>query len=179
MNWLIITSNIALASVAALLSVLSWKTMKNIRHLNVGKSFWIPAFLSSLFFATASIATIINESVLPLTSIVESSQILQLTAICSLFVGIYSYTRTIKKNLPKEFIVPEANSPQNGKIETYIASPCSSNKKKSTSKNSGTKLYSECKQYLGYLETIPANESPPEECLSCDKILECKHPESI
>lgn len=175
MNWLIIISNITLTSIAASLCVLSWKTMKNIRHLNVGKSFWIPVFVSSLFFAIGSIITIFNELILSLTSIVEIGQITELIAFCSLTVSIYSYSKTIRKNLPEKYIVPEANSTQNGKKEAHIAFTSSFDKTPLVSNNLGIETDSGCHHQLGYLRTIPAHAPLPEECLICDKITECKH----
>ena len=97
MDGLIIVSNIAFALIATLLSVLGWRTLKNIRYLNVGRSFWIPIVVSGLLFATTSIITILNETVLSLTITVEIGQITQLIAFCSLSVGVYSYSRMIKK----------------------------------------------------------------------------------
>ena len=45
-------------------------------------------------------------------------------------------------------------------------------------KDSSSKLQkrtpSECNYQLGYLGTFPADASLPEECLSCNKIMECK-----
>lgn len=174
MNWLITVSNIAFASIAALLCVLSWKTLKNIRYLNVGKSFWIPAFVSGLLFAVGSIISIINELVLSLTAAVEIVQITELIAFCSLSVGIYSYSRMIRKNLPGKFIIPEAKSTQND-IDAYIASARSSEKTATALNNVTVETVSGCNHVLGYLSTFPDNTSLPEECLRCDKIMECKH----
>jgi hypothetical protein len=174
MDWLIIISNIAFALIATLLSVLGWRTLKNIRYLNVGKSFWIPIVASGLLFAITSIITILNETVLSLTITVEIGQITQLIAFCFLSVGIYSYSRMIRKNLPDKYIVPEANSTQYGKMEAYIAPTQSVEKKTKTSKNLGIEISSECNHQLGYLRTFPTNSSLPEECLSCNRIMECK-----
>jgi hypothetical protein len=170
MNWLIIISNIAFALIAALLSVLGWRTLKNIRYLNVGKSFWIPTVVSGLLFAISSMITILNETVLSLTITVEIGQITQLIAFCSLAVGIYSYSRMIRKNLPDKYIATE------GKMEAYITPKQSAEKKTKTSKNLGIETPSECNHQLGYLRTFPTNASLPEECLSCNKVMECKQP---
>jgi hypothetical protein len=176
MNWLIIISNIAFALIATLLSVLGWRTLKNIRYLNVGKSFWIPTVVSGLLFAISSMITILNETVLSLTITVEIGQITQLIAFCSLAVGIYSYSRMIRKNLPDKYIVPETNSTQHGKMEAYITPKQSAEKKTKTSKNLRIETPSECNHQLGYLRTFPTNASLPEECLSCNKVMECKQP---
>ena len=174
MNWLITVSNIAFASIAALLCVLSWKTLKNIRYLNVGKSFWIPAFVSGLLFAVGSIVSIINELVLSLTVAAEIVQITELIAFCSLSVGIYSYSRMIRKNLPGKFIIPEDRSTQND-IDAYIATARSSDKTATALNNVTAETVPGCNHALGYLSTFPDNTSLPEECLRCDKIMDCKH----
>jgi uncharacterized membrane protein YedE/YeeE len=110
MNWLTLILNITFASVAILLCVLGLSTLKTIRHLNVGKTFWIPVFVSGLLFSIGSITTIFNEVGLSLTSINEIGQIAQLIALCFLSGGIYSYSRTIRKNLSEKFIIPETIS---------------------------------------------------------------------
>ena len=173
MDWLIIVSNTAFALIATLLSVLGWRTLKNIRYLNVGRSFWIPIVVSGLLFATTSIITILNETVLSLTITVEIGQITQLIAFCSLSVGVYSYSRMIRKNLPDKYIVPETSSTQYGKMEAFAPAQ-SGEKKTKTSKNLGIETPSECNHQLGYLRTFPPNSSLPEECLSCNKVMECK-----
>ena len=173
MNWLIIISNIAFGLIAALLCVLSRSTMKKIKHLNVGKTFWIPVFLSGLLFTICSIITIFNEVFFSLTIAVEIEQVTQLIAFCFLSVGVYSYSRMISKNLPAEYIVPEANSTQHDEMEAYIISTRSADKK-ATSSNLRIETVSGCNHQLGYLSTFPANSSLPEECLSCNKVMECK-----
>jgi hypothetical protein len=174
MNWLIIISNIAFALIATLLSVLGWITLKNIRYLNVGKLFWIPIVVSGFLFSISSIITILNETVLSLTITVEIGQIIQLMAFCSLSVGIYGYSKMIRKNLPEKYIIPETNSTQHGEMETYIAPTRSTEKKIKTSNNLGIETSSKCNHQLGYLRTLPTNSSLPEECLSCKKVMECK-----
>jgi hypothetical protein len=174
MDWTIITLNITFASAAALLCVLSWNTMKNIRYLNVGRSFWAPVFLSGLLFSISSIITILNELVLSATIAVEIGQVTELVAFCSLSVGVYCYSRMIRKNLPEKYIVPEDNSVQNDKMGPYVVSTQSSYKRTIASNNLGNSTSSGCSHELGYLRTFPVNASLPEECLSCGKVMECK-----
>jgi len=174
MNWLITVSNVAFALIAALLCVLSWNTLKNIRYLHVGKSFWIPAFVSGLLFAVGSIISIFNELVLSLTIAVEIVQVIELIAFCSLSVGIYSYSKMIRKNLPDKYIIPEAASISND-VDTYIDSTRSLRKTAMASNNVIVETGSGCNHQLGYLSTFPDDASLPEECLSCDKIMDCKH----
>jgi hypothetical protein len=174
MNWLIIVSNITFGLTAALLCTLSWNTLKKIKHLNVGKSFWLPVFMSGLLFAICSIITIFNETFFSSTIAVEIEQVAQLIAFCSLSIGIYSYSKMIRKNLPADFIVPDANSTQHGDMDAYIASTRSVGKKTTTSSNLSIETVSGCNHQLGYLSTFPTNSSLPEECLSCNKVLACK-----
>jgi hypothetical protein len=172
MNWLIIVSNVVLALIAILLCVLSWKTLKNIRYLNVGKSFWIPAFVSGLLFAAGSMISICDELFLSSTAAVEIVQVTELIGFCFLSVGIYSYSKTIRKNLPNKYIIPEPDSKSND-LDAYIASTCSSGK--TPSNNMIAEAVSGCTHQLGYLRTFPDNASLPEECMSCDRILNCRH----
>ena len=174
MNWLIIVSNITFALIAALLCTLSWKTLKKIKHLNVGKSFWLPVFTSGLLFTICSIITIFNETVFTSTIAVEIEQVAQLIAFCSLSIGIYSYSKMIRKNLPADFTIPDAKSTQHGDVDAYIASTRSVGKKTLTQNNLNIETVSGCNHQLGYLSTFPTNSSLPEECLSCNKVMECK-----
>jgi hypothetical protein len=175
MNWLIIVSNITLGLIAALLCVLSWSTIKKIKHLNVGKSFWVPVFTSSLLFAVCSIITIFNDIFFSSTIAVEIEQVAQLIAFCFLSIGIYSYSKMIRKNLPAKYIVPDTNSTQNDEIDAYIASTRSVSRQTTTSSNLEPETATKCNHQLGYLSTFPDNSSLPDECLSCNKVMECKH----
>lgn len=176
MDWLIIILNITFALISALLCVLGWSTLKTIRHLNVGKRFWIPVCVAGILFSIGSITTIFNEVGLSLPSIIEIGQITQLIALCFLSGGIYGYSKSIRKNLSEKFIIPTATSTQNGKMEAVIAPKPSVNKRTMTSNNLRIETASGCSHQFGYLHTFPINASLPEECLSCDKVIECKHP---
>jgi hypothetical protein len=174
MNWLILISNITFGLIAVLLCVLGLNTFKTIRHLNTGKSFWIPVTASGLLFSISSIITIYNELGFSLTITNETVQITQLIALCLLSGGIYSYSRTIRKNLPSKYILPEAPSPQNAEKEADVSASAFTDKR-ATGSNILRKPASGCNHQLGYLQTLPVNASLPEECLSCDKIIKCKH----
>jgi hypothetical protein len=173
MNWLIIISNIAFGLISASLCALGWNTLKAIKYLNVGKLFWIPLFLSSLLFAISSLITILNDAFLSLTIAFEIEQIIQLTALCFLSVGIYSYSKMIKRNMP-ENIIPEEIPTQKNKNNPYSPLTSSAYHKKDASNDFQKSSSSECNHQLGYLATFPPDASFPEECLSCDKIMECK-----
>jgi len=175
MDWLIIIINITFTSIAILLCVLGWITLKTIRHLNVGKTFWIPVFLSGVLFSIGSITAIFNEVGLSLTSTNEIGLIAQLIALCFLSGGIYGYSKRIRKDLAEKIIIPETISTKNGKMEDYVAPTHSVDKRTTNSNNLKVETASRCNHQLGYLNTFPTKASLPEECLSCDKIIECKH----
>jgi hypothetical protein len=174
MNWLIIVSNIVFGLISASLCVLGWNTLKAIKYLNVGKLFWIPLFLSSFLFAISSLITILNDAFLSLTIAFEIEQIVQLTALCFLSVGIYSYSKMIKINMPEKNIIPEEILTQKNKNNPYSPLTSSVYHKKDVSNDFQKRPSSECNHQLGYLTTLPANASFPEECLSCNKIMECR-----
>jgi hypothetical protein len=174
MNWFIIISNIAFGLISASLCALGWNTLKAIKYLNVGKLFWIPLFLSSFLFAVSSLITILNDAFLSLTLAFEIEQITQLTALCFLSVGVYSYSKMIKSNMPEKIFTPEENPTQKSKNSPYSPLTSSVYHKEDAPNDFQNSPSSECNHQLGYLATFPANASFPEECLSCDKIMECK-----
>jgi hypothetical protein len=174
MNWLIIISNIAFGLISASLCVLGWNTLKAIKYLNVGKLFWIPLFLSCFLFTISSLITILNDAFLSLTIAFEIEQITQLTALCFLAVGIYSYSKMIKINMPEKSIFPEEIPTQKRKNTPYSPLTTSFYHKKDASNDFQKSYSSECNHQLGYLAAFPADASFPEECLSCNKIMECK-----
>ena len=174
MNWLIIISNIAFGLISASLCVLGWNTLRAIKYLNVGKLFWIPLFLSSFLFAISSLITILNDVFLSLTIAFEIEQITQLTALCFLSVGIYSYSKIIKRNIPEKNISVEEISAQKSKNTPYSPLTTSIYHEKDASNNFQKRDSSECNHQFGYLTIFPADASLPEECLSCNKVMECK-----
>jgi hypothetical protein len=175
MNWLIVILNITFASTAALLCVLGWKTLKSIRHLNMGKAFWIPVFVSGLFFSIGCIITIFNEVGFSLAISNEIVQFAQLIALCFISGGIYAYSKNIRKNLPEKLIIPEATFAENDKVKVGIMPTPPFDNRIMTSNNLRVETASGCNHQLGYLRTVPINTSLPEECLGCAKIIECKH----
>jgi len=173
LNWLIVISNIAFCAISASLCALGWNTLKAIKYLNVGKLFWIPIFLSSVLFAVSSVITILNDVFLSLTTAFEIEQITKLIALCFLSVGIFSYSKIIKRNIPEKNIIPEDNPMQKRKNTPYSPLTTSIYHEKEDSKVQ-KRTSSECNHEVGYLATFPANASLPEECLSCNKVMECK-----
>jgi hypothetical protein len=174
MNWLIVISNIAFCVISASLCVLGWNTLKTIKYLNVGKLFWIPIFLSSVLFAVSSVITILNDVFLSLTTAFEIEQITQLIALCLLSVGIFSYSKIIRRNIPEKNVIPEDIPTQKRKNSPYSPLTNSIYHEKEASKNLQKRTSSDCNHDVGYLATFPANASLPEECLSCSKVMECK-----
>jgi len=175
---------VVFASIAAILSILSFKTLRAIRHLGVGKSFWIPVFLSSVIFLFGSTITILYEMGFSLTpQTVEVVQVSRILALCILMCGIYSYSRKVKGSLKEEFFVPEQLFKERLNLESSdvenldFETPIREEKvhKKRIEKDSREETTLECKHRLGYLRTLPKNASIPDECLGCDKIIECKH----
>ena len=174
LNWLIIISNIAFCVISASLCVLGWNTLKAIKYLNVGKLFWIPILVSSVLFAASSLITILNDVFLSLTTAFEIEQLTQLIALCFMSIGIFSYSKIIKRNIPEKNIIPEEIPTQERKNMPYSPLTTSIYHEKEDSNKVQRITSSECNQEVGYLATFPANASLPEECLSCNKVMECK-----
>ena len=174
LNWLIVISNIAFCVISASLCALGWNTLKAIKYLNVGKLFWIPILVSSVLFAVSSLITILNDVFLSLTTAFEIEQITQLIALCFLSIGIFSYSKMIKRNIPGINIIPEEIPTQKRKNSPYSPLTTSIYHEKEDSNKVQRRTSSECNHEVGYLATFPANASLPEECLSCNKVMECK-----
>ncbi len=181
---MILGFEVVFASIAAILSILSYKTLRAIRHLGVGKSFWIPVFVSSVIFLTGSAITIFYEMGFSLTTqTVEVVQVSRILALCTLVCGIYSYSRKVKGSLKEEFSIPEQlfkgrlnlESPDEDDLE--LEAPIREERGHEGRIKRGPKKETapECKHRLGYLRTLPKNASIPHECLGCDSIIECKH----
>ncbi|TRO45493.1 hypothetical protein E2P30_01530 [Candidatus Bathyarchaeota archaeon] len=173
MNWLIIIANAVFCIISASLCILGWNTLKAIKYLNIGKLFWIPIFLSSVLFAVGSLITILNDMFFSSILAFEIEQITQLVALCFLSVGIFSYSKIIRRNIPEKNIIPEDIPTLKSKTSPYVSKASSVDHKKNGSNNFQTET-PKCNHEVGYLATFPANASLPEECLSCNKVMECK-----
>jgi len=77
---MVVALEISIASIAIVTSIVSWKTLKAIKHLDVGKSFWIPVLLSSIFFLTASIITILGD--FGLSFLPYSAEVVAVSRLC-------------------------------------------------------------------------------------------------
>ena len=179
---MILGFEVVFASIAAILSVLSFRTLRAIRHLGVGKSFWIPVFVSSVTFLAGSVAAILYEAGFSLTAqTIEVVQVSRILALCLLACGIYSYSRRVKGSLKEEFTIPDQLFAERRTLESLDEgiSETPVHDKRETGgrieKSPEGESIIECKHRLGYLQTLPKNAIIPDECLGCDKIIECKH----
>ena len=176
MNWLILISDIIFALIAAILGILGLSTLRAIRHLGTGKSFWIPVFVSGALFLIGSIVTIFHEVNFSLTTKTdEVVQISRLLALCFLLGGIFSYSRKVSKNLAEKFTIPEKVAEESLEMEAPVARAHSPIQERIIQGNPKTENIPECNHQFGYLRTLPKNASIPDECLSCNRIVECKH----
>ncbi|MCW4053954.1 MAG: hypothetical protein NWE84_03405 [Candidatus Bathyarchaeota archaeon] len=178
---------VSLAGIALVLSILSWKTLRKIKHLDVGKSFWIPIMLSGIFFFAGSVTAILSALGYFFAYSIEFASISRLFALCILLGGVYTYSRQISRNLAEKFIIPTYQT----SVETDAEAELSKSIVEKSYEKKPAKEIS-CPHELGYLKTLPKNSPIPKECLSCRKIIECKysyltrkptepsaHPESI
>jgi hypothetical protein len=113
MNWLIIALDMLFALIAAILGILGFKTFKSIEHLGVGKSFWVPIFLSGIFFLFGSAVRILNIFFVEYSwgVIAFADEVFRgssLLAIGILLSSIYGYSKKVKNAL----LVTETDVPQ-------------------------------------------------------------------
>ena len=162
---------VPLAAIAVILAALSWKTLKAIKHLDVGKSFWIPVLSSGIFFFTGSVLAILSDVGLSFTPyMIDIATTSRLIALCVLVGGVYMYSRKITKNLVEKFIVPTNGVEAEPEVETESSTFILERIVKKTSKKRES-----CKYHFGYLRTMPRDVSLPEDCLACNRVIECKH----
>lgn len=101
MNWLILFSDILFALVATVLGVLGLGTFKAIKHLGIGKSFWVPIFVSGVLFVFGSAVRIFHEFAVELgwSLTIYTDEIIRvswLLALCILMGCVYNYSRKVK-----------------------------------------------------------------------------------
>jgi hypothetical protein len=93
----------AIAAVAAIISILSLRTQRAIKHIGVGKSFWIPVALSGILFIVGSAISALNligfTMVTTIPMIDEIAQTTRLIAMGFLLIGVTSYSRQVSNNL--------------------------------------------------------------------------------
>lgn len=166
---------VSLAGIAIILSVLSWKTLRKIKHLDLGKSFWIPVMLSGIFFFTGAVTQTLNDLGYSFAYSFELASISRLFALCILLVGVYAYSRQISKNLAGKFIdlTSQDSAEKEAETEKADTDPPKSIMDKPYGKEPEVEI--KCEHKLGFLKTLPKDTAIPTECLSCPKIIECKH----
>ncbi len=104
MNWFIIALDIMFALMAAVLGILAHGTFKSIKHMGIGKTFWIPIFVSGILFVFGSTVRIFHEFALEyswpaMTYTDEIIRVSWLLAITILFGSIYSYSKKVKTTI--------------------------------------------------------------------------------
>ena len=167
---MVLILEVPLAGIALVLSVLSWRTLRAIKHLDVGKSFWIPVLMSGLFFFAGSVLAIFNDLGLMFAFSVEVAYLSRLLALSILLGGIYTYSRRITKNLAEKFMLPATAAVAEPQEETELPESVT---ERVAEKKSDEGI--ECKHDFGYLKSLPRGVPIPDECLSCRQIVECKH----
>jgi len=190
---LVLVLEMVVASIAVALILLSLKTLQAIKHVGVGKSFWMPVAVSGFLFFFGSIVAILFELSFSLTAYTdEVVQVSRLLALCILVGGVYSYSRKVTRNLGEKFTLPkravkadnaaEAKAPvgrvvgQVGALIAQAPAPRPIPVQERIMRESPKKeAEPECRYQFGYLRTLPRDASIPDECLSCDRIIECKH----
>jgi len=100
-NWLLLFSDILFALVATVLGVLGLGTFKAIKHLGIGKSFWVPIFVSGVLFVFGSAVRIFHEFAVELgwSLTIYTEEIIRvswLLALCILMGCVYNYSRKVK-----------------------------------------------------------------------------------
>lgn len=175
---MVLILEIVIASIAVALILTSLKTLQAIKHLGVGNSFWIPVAVSGFFFFFGSVVAILFELNFSLTEytdeVVQTSRVL---ALCTLVGGVYSYSRKVTKNLGEKFILEEKAVKVDNADETEAntTAPSIAITERLPQESSRKESEHECKHKFGYLQTLRAKAPIPDECLSCDRIIECKH----
>lgn len=174
MNWLILVSDAVFMLAAAILGVIGLSTLRAIRHLDIGKSFWVPVFLSGALFLIGSGAKTFHDVAieLDLSLTINTDQIVHfssLLALCILMSGIYNYSRNVKTETRTHYYEVDNKS----QSRLYVHPQKEEKKKKA--RHYVEKGIPVCPHHLGYLAEIPEDASIPEECLTCPQMLECKN----
>jgi hypothetical protein len=195
----------AIAAVAAVIAVLSLRTERAIKHIGVGKSFWIPVALSGILFIVGSVISALNligfSMVSTISMIDEIAQTTRLIAMAFLLIGVTSYSRQVSNNLrgmpetmklaeknfrrtteaESEIETEEAEAETEAEIETQpqerkpFARAEVPIQERLDEPEFKVNIPQECQHELGYLRTLSRKESIPDECLRCTKILDCRH----
>lgn len=177
MNWLILISDVLFALVAAILGILGLSTFKAIRHLGIGKSFWIPTFVSGVFLLIGSVFRIFHEVAVELDlsltiNIDEIVHVSWLLALCILMGSIYNYSRKVKTEAHTHYYEVDSESQPRLHVREQKEKKKKLPVKPPQKKEKGI---SGCPHHFGYLTKIPEHASVPQECLTCPRMLECRN----
>lgn len=101
MNWLLLALDILFALVATVFGILGLGTFKTIKHLGIGRAFWVPVCVSGFLLLFGSAVRIVHEFAVEwgwsLTLYTdEVVRVSWLLALGILLVSIYSYSRKVK-----------------------------------------------------------------------------------
>ncbi len=164
---------IPIALTAVALTAISARTYKAIKHLGVGKSFWIPTISSGIFFLAGSLITILSDLGISFfhnsIDVVAASRMIGLVALTA---GIFMYSRKTTKNLIEKIIIPaEGAKPEPEPVKQQLSSASILQRAlKKTSNKTNT-----CYYHFGYLRATPKDAPIPEGCLGCNRLIECRH----
>jgi hypothetical protein len=167
-----------IASIAVVLIIMSLKTWQVIKYLGVGKSFWMPVAISGFLFFFGSVVAILFELNFSLTEYTdEVVQTGRFLALCILVGGVYSYSRKVTKNLGEKFTLEEKaiKADNTVKTEIPIIAPSITIQERLMQESLRRESEHGCNHKFGYLRTLRIDAPIPSECLSCDRIIECKH----
>ena len=178
MNWPIFVSDIVFALAAVLVIIIGLSTLKAVKHLGIGKSFWIPVSVSGVLFLVGSLFTILNAVAveLNLSPMTWTDQIVHFSwvfALCFLTVSIFSYSRKVKTEARTVYYEVDSEMQPQLKPE-----PPKAEKKKLLAKPPSLEAEKDipsCPHHFGYLSKIPEGASVPQECLTCQRMLECRN----
>lgn len=167
---MVLLLEVPLASIAIVLVALSWRTMRAIKHLSVGKSFWVPILSSGIFFFAGSVMAILSDLGFSFTIYTaEAISVSRLVALCSLVGAVYTYSRKITKTLVEQLPVP-VRPTEIDFNEVAETQPLAIEK----SEHKIIEEEVDCKHELGYLRSLPRRAPIPEECSGCHQIIDCK-----
>ncbi|MFX0067369.1 MAG: hypothetical protein ACFFC7_35050 [Candidatus Hermodarchaeota archaeon] len=109
-NWLLFVSDVIFMVVAAIICSLGLSTVRAIKHIGIGKSFWIPVSASGVLFLIGSIVRIFNLVTVELYSLtffavelgsltIKTEEIVHISWLLALFIlmfSIYKYSKKVK-----------------------------------------------------------------------------------
>ena len=113
MNWLLLALDILFALVATVFGILGLGTFKTIKHLGIGRAFWVPVCVSGFLLLFGSAVRIVHEFAVEwgwsLTLYTdEVVRVSWLLALGILLASIYSYSKKVKTATSLLSTSPEA-----------------------------------------------------------------------